>query len=235
MKSADPKVLHQAARIAPDRARPARRRSLQPSTSVVVVGHLSGRVEEALGKTAGPALCIAGAAARHRARAAAGRTAPGGTVGHAWCCCRATCRCCGRRRCRRWSRRTRRSGAAATVLTARVDRPDGYGRIVREDGAHRRDRRAQGRDAGGAARSTRSTAASTPSTLEPLFEALRVDRLGERAGRVLPAGPGADLPRARARGRDRRARRPAGDPGREQPEGAGRRGGDSERRRRTTS
>ena len=55
-------------------------------------------------------------------------------------------------------------GAAATVLTARVDRPHGYGRIVAtSDGAHRGHRRGQGRDAGRAARSTRSTAASTPS------------------------------------------------------------------------
>ena len=35
----------------------------------------------------------------------------------------------------RWSPTTLRTGAAATVLTAVVDRPDGYGRIVGQDGA----------------------------------------------------------------------------------------------------
>ena len=38
--------------------------------------------------------------------------------------------------------------------------------------------------------------------LAPLFAALRADRLGERAGRVLPARSRRDLPRARADGRD---------------------------------
>ena len=38
--------------------------------------------------------------------------------------------------------------------------------------------------------------------LAPLFAALARDRLGERAGRVLPARPREDLPRARADGRN---------------------------------
>ena len=87
-------------------------------------------------------------------------------------------------------------GAAATVLTATVDQPDGYGRVLRDDvgitaivehrdasPAERADRRDQQRHL-----RVRSRAA---------VRGVEADRFGERAGGVLPAGPGEDLPGAR--------------------------------------
>ena len=50
------------------------------------------------------------------------------------------------------------------MLTAVVDDPHGYGRIVRDGESHRRHRRGEGRDAGPSDGSRRSTAASTRSS-----------------------------------------------------------------------
>ena len=138
------------------------------------------------------------------------------------------CRCSARRRSRRWSARTWRSGAAATVLTALVDRPDGYGRIVRDDGriaaiVEHKDASPTEREIG------EINSGIYAFDLAPLFAALRCDRVGERAGRVLPcpiwsgstASRGLTVETVTLDGLAR-------DPGREQPEGAGRRGGNPE-------
>ena len=69
----------------------------------------------------------------------------------------------------RSGRRPLESGAAATVLTAVVDDPTGYGRVVRrDDGVGRRRSSRTATPTPTSARSPRSTAASTPSTPAPL-------------------------------------------------------------------
>ena len=150
MKSADPKVLHRAAGFSLIEHVLRAADALAPATTVVVVGHMADRVQDALGKRLGlrfalqePQLGTGHALLQAEPHLAGAVRHGGAAVGR-----RAAV--ASRRRCGRSSRRTPRGGAAATVLTARVDRPQGYGRIVREDGRHRRDRRGQGRDAGGA-------------------------------------------------------------------------------------
>ena len=65
------------------------------------------------------------------------------------------------------------AGAATTLLTALLDDPTGYGRVVRGAGRPgRADRRAQGRDRARSARSARSRPACTRSRAGPLREAL---------------------------------------------------------------
>ena len=232
MKSALPKVLHRAAGLPAHRPRPSRPpRSLTPRRSSSSSATRPTAEGSAVGKRPGLSLCSAGAAARHRPCAAAGGADAPGRARARWCCCRATCRCCGATTLRRArSARTRRSGAAATVLTAVVDTPDGYGRIVRENGriaaiVEHKDASPEEREIG------RSTAASTRST-SPRCSA-RCATIGSSNAQgeyYLP-----DLVRIyRARGltvETRHARGPAGDSGREQPEGAGRSGRRSCRRR----
>ena len=126
-----------------------------------------------------------------------------------------------RRPCGRSVGRTRRRRRGRDGADRDVDDPHGYGRIVRESGRDHRDRRAQGRVAGRARRFAKSTAASTPSTSR---------RCSPRCARSASANAQGeyylpDLVRIyRERGlagRNRRPRRSAGNPGREQPEGAG--------------
>ena len=64
-------------------------------------------------------------------------------------------------------------GAAATVLTATVDQPDGYGRVVRDEVGHCRDRRASGRVARASARSREINSGIYAFDLAPLFGALK--------------------------------------------------------------
>ena len=175
-------------------------RRCRPDNDRVVVGHQADEVQEALAKRPGPALCTAGAAARHRPRAAAGRTGPAERAARS-CCCPATSRCCGRETLAALVRRTTSAAAAATVLTAARRAPDGYGRIVRQDGqiaAIVEDKDAtpeRARDRGDQQRHLRVRSRAA------VRRAAR-NRLGECAGRVLPAGPRADLPGARARRRN---------------------------------
>src|SRR4029078_2963107 len=134
MKSADPKVLHKAAgsRLIEHVLRAAE--SLQPSTIVVVVGHLAGRVEQVLGKRLGLRFALqeqqlgTGHALLQAEPHLAGKS---GTVvllsGDVPLLRASTLRAL--------VEKHRARGAAATVLTARVQRPDGYGRIVRRNGA----------------------------------------------------------------------------------------------------
>ena len=65
------------------------------------------------------------------------------------------------------------TGAAATVLTAVVADPPGYGRIVRDGRADFGDRRAQGCLAGASGRSGEINSGIYAFDLEPLFGALK--------------------------------------------------------------
>src|SRR5262245_33531816 len=133
MKSSEPKVLHQAAGLPLIEHVLRAADSLQPATTVVVVGHLSERVKEALGKRLGlrfalqePQLGTGHALLQAEAHLRAGS----GTVvllsGDVPLLRPETLRTLIETHVAR--------DAASTVLTARVDRPDGYGRIVRKDG-----------------------------------------------------------------------------------------------------
>ena len=134
MKSARPKVLHCASglpliehvfRVAD---------SLSPATTVVVVGHMADAVKHALGKRLGlrfalqePQLGTGHAvlqAEPHLAGARGTLVMLSGDVPLLQA---------GTLRALVATHEQRR--AAATVLTARVDRPNGYGRIVRKNGA----------------------------------------------------------------------------------------------------
>jgi bifunctional UDP-N-acetylglucosamine pyrophosphorylase / glucosamine-1-phosphate N-acetyltransferase len=133
MKSADPKVLHRAGGFSLIEHVLRAAAVLAPVSTVVVVGHQSQRVEAALGKRLGLGFALqqpqlgTGHALLQAEPHLAGRSGTvvllsgdvpllrSDTLGalvdtHTAC------------------------GAAATVLTARVDRPQGYGRIVREQG-----------------------------------------------------------------------------------------------------
>src|SRR3954447_24814662 len=133
MKSGEPKVLHEAAgvRLIDHVLRAAG--SLQPAMTVVVVGYLSERVHEALGERLGlrfalqePQLGTGHAllqAEPHLAGASGTVVLLSGDVP----LLRAET-------LQRLVREHETSGAAATVLTARVSGPHEYGRIVREGG-----------------------------------------------------------------------------------------------------
>ena len=130
MKSADPKVLHKAAgsRLIEHVLRAAE--SLQPSTIVAVVGHLAGRVEQALGKRLGLRFALqepqlgTGHALLQAEPHLAGKSGTVVLLSGDVPLLRA-------KTLQALVEKHRARGAAATVLTARVDRPDGYGRIVR--------------------------------------------------------------------------------------------------------
>jgi bifunctional UDP-N-acetylglucosamine pyrophosphorylase/glucosamine-1-phosphate N-acetyltransferase len=133
MKSAEPKVLHHAGGFPLIEHVLRAADSLQPATIVVVVGHMAGRVEEALRKRLGlrfalqePQLGTGHALLQAKPFLAGGS----GTVlllsGDVPLLRPTTLQALVNAHESR--------GAAATVLTARVDRPDGYGRIVRQNG-----------------------------------------------------------------------------------------------------
>ena len=81
------------------------------------------------------------------------------------------------------------------MLTATVDRPFGYGRIVRLAGAHRANRRGARRVAGGTG-DQRNQRGHLRVRARPAVRRDPQHRVGQCAGRVLPAGPGAHLPRS---------------------------------------
>ncbi|MGH9409381.1 MAG: bifunctional UDP-N-acetylglucosamine diphosphorylase/glucosamine-1-phosphate N-acetyltransferase GlmU [Vicinamibacterales bacterium] len=133
MQSALPKILHTVAGVPLIEHVLRAADGLNPASSVIVVGHHADRVREALGKRLGlrfalqePQLGTAHALLQAEPALAGARgtllllygdvpllrgtTLAGLVAAH------------------------RASGAAATVLTARVDNPHGYGRIVRENG-----------------------------------------------------------------------------------------------------
>jgi len=133
MKSALPKVLHEAAGFPLIEHVLRAADPLSPATSVVVVGHQAKRVRDALGKRLGLSFALqepqlgTGHALMQAEPHLRGRA---GTVvllyGDVPLLRAATLRSLIDTHVSR--------GAAATVITARVDDPHGYGRIVREDG-----------------------------------------------------------------------------------------------------
>ena len=174
MKSADPKVLHQAAGISLIEHVLRAADGLKPSTTVVVVGYLSGQVEAALSKRPGLRFALQEpqlGTGHALLQAEPHLSEKSGTVvllsGDVPLLRPATL-------CAMVEAHTTR-GAAATVLTARVDRPHGYGRIVR-DAAKRGEIAAivEDKDATPAERAIDEINSGIYAfALEPLFEALR--------------------------------------------------------------
>ena len=170
MKSAEPKVLHPAGGLPLIEHVLRAADSLQPVTVVVVVGHMADRVEESLRKRLGlrfalqqPQLGTGHALLQAKPHLAGGS----GTVvllsGDVPLLRPATLEALVETHESR--------GAAATVLTARVERPDGYGRIVREDG--RIAAIVEHKDATAAERAIDEINSGVYAfALEPLFDAL---------------------------------------------------------------
>ena len=133
MKSADPKVLHRAGELPLIEHVLRAADSLEPATTVVVIGHLADRVTAALGKRLGLGFALqqpqlgTGHALLQAESHLAGAT---GTLvllsGDVPLLRPATLSAL--------VGAHTASGAAATVLTARVSGPHEYGRIVRENG-----------------------------------------------------------------------------------------------------
>ena len=221
MKSALPKVLHRAGEL------PLIDHVLRdggalhpPPQSLRCRPPGRGRRASAR-ETAGPAVCIAGAAARHRPRAAAGGAALAGRARNAG----AAVGRCAAARGRDTLRRAGRDAPSARApprrcSPRRLDDPHGYGRIVREDG--RIAAIVEEKDATPDERAIDEINSGIYAfDLAPLFDALRSLGTDNAQGEYyLP-----DLVRIyRARGRvvetvplDGSAR----DPGRQQPKGAG--------------
>jgi bifunctional UDP-N-acetylglucosamine pyrophosphorylase / glucosamine-1-phosphate N-acetyltransferase len=171
MKSADPKVLHRAAGFSLIEHVLRAADALHPASIVVVVGHLSERVRAALGKRLGLAFAVqepqlgTGHALLQAEPHLRGHS---GTVvllsGDVPLLRPATLQALVEAHTSR--------AAAATVLTARVDRPQGYGRIVREDG--RIAAIVEDKDATPAEREIDEINSGIYAfALEPLFSALR--------------------------------------------------------------
>jgi bifunctional UDP-N-acetylglucosamine pyrophosphorylase / glucosamine-1-phosphate N-acetyltransferase len=133
MRSADPKVLHRAGGLALIEHVVRAAGALEPSTTIVVVGHMADRIQGALGKRPGLRFALqepqlgTGHALLQAESHLAGHS---GTVvllsGDVPLLRPSTLRTLVEAHTSR--------GAAATVLTARVDCPQGYGRIVRQEG-----------------------------------------------------------------------------------------------------
>ena len=104
----------------------------------------------------GSRLGAAGAAARHRPRAAAGAAAPRADDADAGAVRRRAADARGDAA----SAASRPRGDGVALLTVELDDPTGYGRIVRERRRGEAHRRGEGRDRGASARSARSTPAS---------------------------------------------------------------------------
>jgi bifunctional UDP-N-acetylglucosamine pyrophosphorylase / glucosamine-1-phosphate N-acetyltransferase len=170
MKSAQAKVLHQAGGLPLIEHVLRAAELLQPSTTVVVVGHMAEQVQDALRKRLGlrfalqqPQLGTGHALLQTKPHLAGGS----GTVvllsGDVPLLRPATLQSLVNTHEAR--------GAAATVLTARVDRPDGYGRIVREHG--RIAAIVEHKDATAAERAIDEINSGIYAfALEPLFDAL---------------------------------------------------------------
>src|SRR5688500_1577835 len=171
MKSADPKVLHRAGGLQLIEHVLRAADTLQPATTVVVVGHMAERVEEAVRKRLGLRFALqqpqlgTGHALLQAEPHLAGKS---GTVvllsGDVPLLRPATLR--------ELIATHEARGAAATVLTARVEGPHEYGRIVREDGriaaiVEHKDATAEQR------RIDEINSGIYAFALEPLFGALR--------------------------------------------------------------
>jgi bifunctional UDP-N-acetylglucosamine pyrophosphorylase/glucosamine-1-phosphate N-acetyltransferase len=171
MKSADPKVLHPAAGEPLIRHVLRAADALDPASTVVVVGHMADKVRTALADVAGlrfvaqePQLGTGHALlqAEPALRGAAGTLVL--LSGDVPLLRAATLR--------ELVRAHQAAGAAATVLTAHVDHPDGYGRIVRTDG--RITAIVEEKDATADERAIREINSGVYAfDLAPLFDALR--------------------------------------------------------------
>ncbi len=171
MKSADPKILHRAAGFPLIEHVLRAADTLSPATTVVVIGHQAHRVKEALGIRLGLRFALqelqlgTGHALLQVEPHLGGET---GTLvllsGDVPLLRPATLRALVDTHINR--------GAAATVLTARVPRPQGYGRIVREQG--RITAIVEEKDATAAERQIDEINSGVYAfALEPLFTALR--------------------------------------------------------------
>ena len=126
-------------------------------------------------KSAAAAVRGPGPAARNRPRVAPNPAGPGRKVRAPWSCFRAMRRCSRPTRSARLLDTHAEAGAAATVITANLPRPFGYGRIVRTGG--RITKIVEERDASDAQRKiTEINSGIYAFALEPLFKAL--DSLG---------------------------------------------------------
>ena len=172
MKSAEPKVLHRAGELPLIEHVLRTADSLHPATTVVVVGHLADRVTAALGKRLGLRFALqqpqlgTGHALLQAEPHLAGAT---GTLvllsGDVPLLRPATVKTL--------IDRHRASGAAATVLTARVPPPHEYGRIVR-DGRGLISAIVEHKDATPAQRAIDEINSGIFAfALEPLFDAVR--------------------------------------------------------------
>ncbi len=171
MKSAAPKVLHRAGGFSLIEHVLRAAAALAPATTVVVVGHMAERVEAALPIRLGLRFALqepqlgTGHALLQAEPHLAGQT---GTVvllsGDVPLLRPETLTALVDRHIA--------SSAAATVLTARVDRPQGYGRIVRQDG--RIEAIVEDKDATAAEREIDEINSGIYAfALAPLFDALR--------------------------------------------------------------
>ena len=133
MKSSVPKVMHELAGRTLVGHAVAAASALQPDHLVVVVGHGREQVAEHLAATApGAAIAVQDRqlGTGHAVACASGHDAPS-SRGSSWSPT-VTCRCLRRTRLTDLVARHVDDGNAVTVLTAEVEDPTGYGRIVRD-------------------------------------------------------------------------------------------------------
>ncbi len=155
-------------------------RPLKPASVVVVIGHQAQQLR-AFAEGSGPDARRPGAAAGHGPRAAAGGAVSRRAGRAASSCFRATFPCFAPETVEALIARHNEKGAAATILTANFERPDGYGRIVRENG--RVSAIVEHKDASPAERSIREINSGIYAFhLPPLFAALKQIGSGNAQG-----------------------------------------------------
>ena len=171
MKSAVPKVLHRAGDLPLIEHVLRKSRVLEPSSIIVIVGHEAGRVRQELGERMGLSFALqdpqlgTGHALLQAEPLLAGKS---GTV----VLLSGDVPLLGADTLQALVRTHVGAHAAATVVTATVERPDGYGRIVRQEG--RITAIVEHKDASPAERAIREINSGIYAfDLAPLFPALR--------------------------------------------------------------
>ena len=172
-----------------------------PASITLVVGHGADEVKQSLAKRTRPAVRRAGAAARHRPRAAAdARRCCEGKTGTVVLLSGDVPLLAGDSLKALLATHTE-AGAAATVITANMPRPFGYGRIVRTSG--RISKIVEERDASPAQKAiTEINSGIYAFDLAPLFGALDTIGTANKQGEYYLPDLGRDLSQAEARGRD---------------------------------